>query len=275
MMTRRATTEARYEEINDRYLAILKDQKTTEIRYRDLNSKLLLTLKELKEYKTLSEQLKKEQVDNELEVLSHIKKNSLLKSEMAEISLELENMTNERNKLKSVVSSFDQCSVEFETILKHNVELKNKLKEAYNTIDQLERESQASRSVLSQSLFEEHRGSSPDLVTLSTISTLNEHNNKSIHQIPSANLCSLCNLRDHNKMQSESIIHDLQVEVQSLKDCLLSMTEKYEDSRRQIDECSAVMDGLLTDLKENEQKLLSLMNYYNECDNNRIAVNLP
>ncbi|VVC86978.1 unnamed protein product [Leptidea sinapis] len=83
MVTRRATAEARYEEINDRYLAVLKYQKTTEIRYRDWNSKLLLTLKELKEYKILSEHLKKEQVDNELEVTLFVSRENMAKEREA------------------------------------------------------------------------------------------------------------------------------------------------------------------------------------------------
>lgn len=126
---------------------------------RLMESKLQLALVELKKYKDLCEELQGEQSDNEREVLQTLQINAKLKSEMVELHSQLITTCEERDKLQRIVDSFDQCSNEFDTTIKHNAELKRRLSEAQDTIDRMGDASRGLRTAETNVLFEQLVGS--------------------------------------------------------------------------------------------------------------------
>ncbi|PZC86188.1 hypothetical protein B5X24_HaOG211349 [Helicoverpa armigera] len=137
----------------------LKKQTRRATTVKDLEDKLRATLKELETTKNLCAQLLQEREDSEVEVKNVVDKNTVLKNDLAELHIQHMDLLDQHNHLQQVLSSFHECSDTHELTLRRIQELELELKEAHNTISQLEVTKHSEQAVETQSLFTKLVGS--------------------------------------------------------------------------------------------------------------------
>ncbi|CAH0730778.1 unnamed protein product, partial [Brenthis ino] len=131
---------------------------------RQEESKLQLALQELKVSKDLCAQLHSEREENEKELLTILKSNDKLKASLTRLHIDYSDLSEERDRLKSIVVSFDECAVEYEQALKRITTLECELRDAQKYISELEVSAHQATALHTHSLFEELVENAPELV---------------------------------------------------------------------------------------------------------------
>lgn len=130
---------------------------------------LQLVLQELKVAKDHCAQLENEREENERELLGILDNNSKLKTELSRLHIKFKDIVEERDRLQSLVDTFDQCSDEYDRTLRRTTLLEQELRDAHQHITDLELSAQKVNAQKNDNLFNELMSSAPQLVTSATI----------------------------------------------------------------------------------------------------------
>ncbi|CAH0719663.1 unnamed protein product, partial [Brenthis ino] len=216
---------------------------------RQEESKLQLALQELKVSKDLCAQLHSEREENEKELLTILKSNDKLKASLTRLHIDYSDLSEERDRLKSIVVSFDECAVEYEQALKRITTLECELRDAQKYISELEESAHQATALHTHSLFEELVENAPELVDV----TIENPNNSSL--LSKFNVCKL----ELENQRYESDTQLLELHIAQLQTSLRSITAKYESSEKMLNEYQLEMDELLKLSKYNSER--STLNY--------------
>lgn len=122
---------------------------------REQELKLTVALKELKTSRELCQRLLQEREDSEVEVKKVVDKNTQLKEQLSDLDIQYMDVVDQRDKLKIIINSFNECSKTHELSLDRITYLEAELVLSKTLVSKLKQDIECIQTNKNQSLFDE------------------------------------------------------------------------------------------------------------------------